>query len=142
MKSIFKKGEISPKFIAQSIENHQSKIQIGAHQTFMGQIRQDISQGRKVVGMSYTAQEEMCNELAEQLREELITKYDLTCIHIYHSLGDIKVGALCFFVFLSGKHRSNTFQALEECVNKVKSNLPIFGKEIYDDESYGWKSNT
>ena len=99
MKSIFKKGEISPKFIAQSIENHQSKIQIGAHQTFMGQIRQDISQGRKVVGMSYTAQEEMCNELAEQLREELITKYDLSCIHIYHSLGYIKVGALCFLFF-------------------------------------------
>ena len=77
--------------------------------------------------MSYTAQEEMCNELAEQLREELITKYDLSCIHIYHSLGILKLEHFAF-CFSSGRHRSNTFHALEECVNKVKSNLPIFGK--------------
>ena len=142
MKNIFKNGAISPKFISESIEKHQSKIKIGAHQTFMGQIRQDKHQHQTVVAISYSAQEEMCNVLAEKLREEMITKYDLSCIHIYHSLGRVNVGELCFFVFLSGRHRSNTFKAIEECVNRVKAELPIFGKEIYEDESHSWKVNT
>ena len=142
MKNIFKNGAISPKFISESIEKHQSKIKIGAHQTFMGQVRQDKHQHQTVVAISYSAQEEMCNVLAEKLREEMITKYDLSCIHIYHSLGRVNVGELCFFVFLSGRHRSNTFKAIEECVNRVKAELPIFGKEIYEDESYSWKVNT
>ena len=142
MKNIFKNGAISPQFISESIEKHQSKIKIGAHQTFMGQIRQDKHQHQTVVAISYSAQEEMCNVLAEKLREEMITKYDLSCIHIYHSLGRVNVGELCFFVFLSGRHRSNTFKAIEECVNRVKAELPIFGKEIYEDESYSWKVNT
>ena len=142
MKNIFKNGAISPKFISESIEKHQSKIKIGAHQTFMGQIRQDKHQHQTVVAISYSAQEEMCNVLAEKLREEMITKYDLSCIHIYHSLGRVNVGELCFFVFLSGRHRSNTFKAIEECVNRIKAELPIFGKEIYEDESHSWKVNT
>ena len=142
MKNIFKTGAISPQFIAESIEKHQSKIKIGAHQTFMGQIRQDQHEEQTVACISYSAQEEMCNVLAEKLREEMITKYDLSCIHIYHSIGRVNVGELCFFVFLSARHRSNTFQAIEECVNRVKAELPIFGKEIYEDESHSWKVNT
>ena len=142
MKNIFKNGAISPQFISESIEKHQSKIKIGAHQTFMGQIRQDQHKQQTVAAISYSAQEEMCNVLAEKLREEMITKYDLSCIHIYHSIGRVNVGELCFFVFLSGRHRSNTFKAIEECVNRIKAELPIFGKQIYQDESHSWKVNT
>ena len=50
MKSIFKKGEISPKFIAQSIENHQSKIQIGAHQTFMVKLGRTFHKAERLSG--------------------------------------------------------------------------------------------
>ena len=62
-------------------------------------------------------------------------------MHIYHSIGKVKAGEICFFVFVSSSHRSPVFQSLEKIVNEIKDRLPIFGKEIFDDKTYQWKVN-
>ena len=62
-------------------------------------------------------------------------------MHIYHSIGKVKAGEFCFFVFVSSSHRSPVFQSLEKIVNEIKDRLPIFGKEIFDDKTYQWKVN-
>ena len=62
-------------------------------------------------------------------------------MHIYHSLGLVNVGEICFFVFVSSEHRSPVFESLREIVNKIKDKLPIFGKELFEDQSHKWKVN-
>ena len=62
-------------------------------------------------------------------------------MHIYHSIGKVKAGEICFFVFVSSSQRSPVFQSLEKIVNEIKDRLPIFGKEIFDDKTYQWKVN-
>ena len=62
-------------------------------------------------------------------------------MHIYHSLGEVKVGQICFFVFISGKHRSNLNNLLKKIVKNIKQKAPIFGKETFEDDSYQWKTN-
>ena len=42
MKNCFKDGAITPEFIATSIAHHQVKTNIGAHQIFLGQVRNDL----------------------------------------------------------------------------------------------------
>ncbi len=42
IKNIFVEGPITPSSIAKSIENHQTKSMIGAHNIFLGQVRADI----------------------------------------------------------------------------------------------------
>ena len=56
-KPIFKQGPISAESIGVSIANHQSKTEIGAHNIFMGQVRADKIEGKKVVAIEYTANE-------------------------------------------------------------------------------------
>ena len=46
IKKVWKQGPISPEFIAQSITKHQIKTQIGAHEIFLGQVREDEYEGR------------------------------------------------------------------------------------------------
>lgn len=140
-KTLFVPGAISPDFIAQSIAKHQSKTTIGAHDIFLGQVRADVIEGKTVTGIEYTAYEEMAEQKMAQIREEIFAKYDLTCMHVYHSLGRVGVGELCLFVFVSAPHRQAAFDGIRDLVERIKKELPVFGREVFEDESYSWKVN-
>ena len=142
MKNIFREGAISAEFIGNSIAKHQSKTNIGAHEIFLGQVRADEIEGKKVSAIEYTAYEDMANEKAHEIREKAFEKFDLTCMHIYHSLGNIEIGEICFFVFASSGHRKNAREAVAFLVDSIKKELPIFGKEIFEGEGHQWKVNT
>lgn len=141
-KSSFIQGAITAEFIGESIAKHQSKTSIGAHNIFLGQVRADDIEGNKVVAIDYTAYEEMAEQSFYEIREAAFAKFDLSCMHIYHSLGLVKVGEICLFVFVSAPRRKVTYEALEFLVEAIKEKAPIFGKEIFEDESYTWKKNT
>ncbi|TXN38415.1 molybdenum cofactor biosynthesis protein MoaE [Flagellimonas hymeniacidonis] len=142
MKNVFMEGAISPDFIANSIAKHQSKTQIGAHDIFLGQVRADEIEGKTVSAIEYTAYEEMANLKFHEIREKTFSKFDITCMHIYHSLGKVGVGEICLFVFVSSPHRRTAFEALEFVVEEIKAHVPVFGKELFEDDSYQWKVNT
>jgi molybdopterin synthase catalytic subunit len=141
-KNIFFQGAISPEKIATSIANHSSKTDIGGHSIFLGQVRADQKEGGKVRAIDYTAYEEMALEKAFEIREDIFSKYPLTCMHIYHSLGEVKVGEICLFVFTSSKHRKAAIDACEELVERIKKELPVWGKELVDNNTSVWKENT
>lgn len=141
IKNIFTEGAISPLFISESIAKHATKKEIGAHSIFLGQIRQDEIEGKAVAAIEYTAYEEMVLEKMHDIREEIFAKYDLTCMHIHHSLGIVKAGEICLFVFTSSKHRVAAMEACNEIVERVKAELQIWGREIFEDESHQWKVN-
>jgi molybdopterin synthase catalytic subunit len=142
IKNVFKEGAISPDFIANSIAKHQSKTQIGAHDIFLGQVRADEIEGKTVSAIEYTAYETMANQKFHEIREVTFSKYEITCMHIYHSLGKVKTGEICLFVFVSSPHRRVAFEALEYVVEEIKAHVPVFGKELFEDDSYQWKVNT
>jgi molybdopterin synthase catalytic subunit len=141
-KNIFVQGAIDPVFIGESIAKHSSKTEIGAHSIFLGQVRNDEIDGKRVSAINYTTYEEMALEKMHEIREGIFEKYPLTCMHIYHSLGGVEAGAISLFVFTSAPHRKAAIHACEEVVEKIKSDLPVWGKEIFEDESYQWKENT
>ena len=141
IKNIFRVGAIDPISISKSIANHQSKTTIGAHSIFLGQVRADVINGNEVEAIEYTAQSEMANIICHEIKEAAFAQYELSCMHIYHSLGTVKTGELCFFVFVSGPHRKSVFEALPQIVDEIKDKLPIFGKEIFKDAAHQWKIN-
>ena len=142
VKNVFVEGAIAPSFIGDSIAKHQSKTQIGAHDIFLGQVRADVIEGKTVGAIEYTAYEDMANLKFHEIRENTFSKFDITCMHIYHSLGKVNVGEICLFVFVSSPHRRTAFEALEYVVEGIKSQVPVFGKELFEDDSYQWKVNT
>jgi molybdopterin synthase catalytic subunit len=76
------------------------------------------------------------------IREDIFAKYDLTCMHVYHSIGKVAAGGISLFVFTSSPHRKAAIDACEEIVERIKAELPVWGKELFDDQSYTWKQNT
>lgn len=141
-KNVFKEGAISSEFIGASIAKHQTKTSIGAHNIFLGQVRADVIDDKEVAAIEYTAYEDMANAKFHEIREATFDKFELTCMHIYHSLGTVKAGEICLFVFVSSPHRKVVFEALEYVVEEIKANVPVFGKEIFEDETHQWKVNS
>jgi molybdopterin synthase catalytic subunit len=141
IKDIFVDGAISAGFIAEQIQKHHTKTDIGAHNIFLGQVRADELGERKVAAIEYTSYKEMALEKMHEIREMIFAKYDLTCMHVYHSLGSVAAGEICLFVFTSSKHRKMAIEGCSELVELIKSELPVWGKEIFEDDSYIWKTN-
>jgi molybdopterin synthase catalytic subunit len=141
IKNVFKEGAITSEFIGNSIRKHQSKTTIGAHNIFLGQVRADVIENKTVVAIEYSAYEDMANEKFDAIREATFKKFDLTCMHIYHSLGAVKAGEICLFVFASSTRRKIVFKAIEYIVEEIKAQVPVFGKEIFEDDTHQWKTN-
>lgn len=142
IKNVFVEGPITPENIASSIAHHQVKTNIGAHDIFLGQVRADEIEGKTVQEIDYSAYEEMANKVFHEIRETAFDKFDLTCMHIYHSKGIVKAGEICLFVFISSAHRKEAMNACQFLVEEIKEKAPVFGKELFEDESHQWKVNT
>jgi molybdopterin synthase catalytic subunit len=141
VKNIFIDGPVTAAFIADQIAAHQSKTAIGGHSIFLGQVRADIAGDKKVAAIEYSSYREMALEIMHTIRESVISKYALSCMHVYHSLGKIIAGEICLFVFTSAPHRKAAIDGCAKTVERLKAELPVWGKEIFEDESFQWKTN-
>ncbi|MBD0294224.1 MAG: molybdenum cofactor biosynthesis protein MoaE [Flavisolibacter sp.] len=140
-KNIFTQGAIPASFIVESIQKHSTQTGIGAHSIFLGQVRSDVTENKKVAAIEYTSYEEMALEKMHEIREAIFAKYPLTCMHVHHSLGRVGAGEISLFVFTSSKHRKAAIDACAETVERIKAELPVWGKEVFEDETYQWKLN-
>ncbi len=142
IKNVFVEGAIKPVFIGDSILKHNSKKNIGAHSIFLGQVRNDTINEQEVTAIEYTSYKDMAEEIFQKIREDIFKKYPLVCMHIYHSLGRVNAGEISLFVFVSAGHRKAAISACEEIVERIKKEVPIWGKEILGDENFQWKENS
>jgi len=137
-KSFLIQGPIKPDFIAAKIAAHQSKTDIGAHAIFLGQVRADETPNGRVTAIDYSAYTEMANEAIFKIKEDAFVSGDIRCLHVYHSMGRVKCGEISLFVFVSSGHRKASMQIMEEVVEKIKADVPIWKKEITDQQKSNW----
>ncbi|HVZ95939.1 MAG TPA: molybdenum cofactor biosynthesis protein MoaE [Chitinophagaceae bacterium] len=104
-------------------------------------MRADVIDDKTVAAIEYSAYTEMALEKMHEIRESIFEKYELTCMHVYHSLGAVKAGGISLFVFTSSAHRQAAIDACNEAVERIKKELPVWGKEIFENETYQWKVN-
>jgi len=135
-------GPVQANFIADSIASHSAKTSIGAHDIFLGQVRNDIINQKEVVAIDYSAYAEMAEDIFHTIREEAFERFQLSCMHIYHSIGRVKAGEIGLFVFVSAPHRNAAFDACRWIVEQIKEKAPVWGKEIFADDTHSWKINT
>jgi molybdopterin synthase catalytic subunit len=140
-KNIFVQGAISAAFVGESIQKHSTQTAIGGHSIFLGQVRADSIEAKKVAAIEYTCYETMALEKMHEIREAIFARYELTCMHVHHSLGRVNAGELCLFVFTSAAHRRSAIDACHETVELIKKELPVWGKELFEDDSHQWKVN-
>jgi molybdopterin synthase catalytic subunit len=141
IKNIFTQGPIPPALVAESLGQHSAKTAIGAHSLFLGQVRADLLGDQRVAAIQYSTYEPMALETMHEIREGIFARYPLTCLHVYHSLGTVRAGEISLFVLASSPHRRAAIDACNEVVEAIKQSLPVWGKEIFDNQDSRWKEN-
>jgi molybdopterin synthase catalytic subunit len=133
-------GPVSTELISRLIENMHERSDSGGHTIFLGQVRADEVNGKKVRAIEYSAYIELVGKEAEKIKEAVFFEFnDVRSIEIIHSTGLVKAGQVSLLVVVSAGHRHQAMQACSKTVELIKEKLPIWKKELYDDDSHLWK---
>ena len=133
-------GPVSQKTISWLIEKINSRTDSGGQMIFLGQVRADEINGKKVKAIEYSAYVELVTAEAEKIKKSIFAEFsDVKSVDIIHSTGIVPAGQISLLVLVSAGHRQQAFQACSKTVDLIKKNLPVWKKEIYNDESYTWK---
>ena len=135
-------GAITPALISAEIKNLSLRKDTGAHSIFLGQVRDDLSKDRKVKLIDYSAYGEMVETEVEKIKEIIRSEFkDVLEIIIVHSTGTVKAGEISMFVLVSAGHRKHAISACQKSVELIKERLPVWKKEIFEDNSHKWQEN-
>jgi molybdopterin synthase catalytic subunit len=135
-------GPISQKVISGLIDNLCKRTDVGGHSLFLGQVRADKIKDRKVVAIEYSSYENMLKVEAEEIKKTILSEFgDVKSVDIIHSNGMVNAGEISLLVLVSAGHRHQAILACSKAVELIKEKLPIWKKEIFDDQSMEWRQN-
>ena len=134
----FADGPVNSEMISELVSGNKSNHKIGAQCMFLGKVRADEKVKSRVQSIHYSAYTEMAEKEIEKIKENAVNEYGPLNINILHSLGEVKCGEISVLVLISSAHREECFGSLKFIVNEIKTKVPIWKKEIYDDGSYRW----
>ena len=119
---------------ARAVEQLVAHDSAGAVVLFAGLTR-DQHQGRGVIQLEYEAHEELALKMLERLRENAISRFQLTRAAVYHRLGKVAIGEASVVIAASSPHRAAAFDGCRFLIDELKTNVPIWKKEYYADSS-------
>ena len=141
-KEFLVKGPISTDVISKHLASLSGLSNCGGHATFMGQVRNDLVDDKKVRAIEYSAYEALVSKEAERIISITESAFsDVEKIEILHSNGIVKAGEVSLFVLVAAGHRDQAFRACRHVVEMIKVHYPVWKKEIFEDESHRWKEN-
>ena len=139
-KKILINGPLEQIAITQLFEKMRDRTDSGGHSVFFGQVREDTIKGKKVKAIEYSAYEGMVEVEADKIIKSVLSEFkDVKSIDILHSTGIVRAGELSLFVLVSAGHRTQAMEACSKTVELIKEKLPVWKKEIFEDESHQWK---
>ncbi|KAK9889783.1 hypothetical protein WA026_007160 [Henosepilachna vigintioctopunctata] len=62
-------------------------------------------------------------------------------IAIYHRVGRVPLKEVSFIIAVSSPHGADAIKAINSCTEQLKNLVPIWEKEMYEEDSTEWKEN-
>lgn len=108
----------------------------GAVVVFLGTVR-DHHEGRPVRGIVYSAYPAMAEALLDRIERELGSLHGAR-VRIEHRLGELGVGEASIGIAVSAPHRAAAYEASRRALERVKTEVPIWKRELYRDGGEAW----
>jgi molybdopterin synthase catalytic subunit len=135
-------GAIDPGTLSDIIGLSQADSGAGAHSLFLGQVRADIIDTREVRAIDYSAYKEMVDTEADRIKKVTTDAFpDIRSIVIVHSTGIVKAGEISLLVLVTAGHRDQATRGCRHVLELIKSNYPVWKKELFDDDTSRWAEN-
>lgn len=110
----------------------------GAVVNFSGTVRADSQGDRRLIALEYEAYEEMAMEQMKLIRQRAIENLKALDVVIAHRLGRLTLGEVSIFVAVFAAHRAEGFEACRWIVDQIKTDAPIWKKDVWSDGTTAW----
>lgn len=104
----------------------------GAIGIFVGFVRR-IEEGKIVERLEYEAFNEILSEKIVELENKIKLFPGIANVKLYHKLGKILPGEDIVYIVVVGRHRKDIWEPLINAVELMKTELPIWKKEVFQD---------
>ena len=109
----------------------------GAIATFTGRVRaKDSADDARTEHLSFEKYEDVAEQRLETIREELTDREGVFEVLMHHRVGLMEDGEDIVFVVVLAGHREEAFRTVEDGINRLKDEVPIFKKETTTDEEF------
>jgi len=133
-------GPISGNLIASLIDKTGEEKSCGGISFFIGQVRDDMINGKIVKAIEYSAYGGMVEAEADKIKAAILREFgEVRSVYIIHSTGIVSAGQVSLLVAVTAEHRKQAMEACSRAVELIKEGLPVWKKEIYEDDSHTWK---
>ncbi|TAK27930.1 MAG: molybdenum cofactor biosynthesis protein MoaE [Chloroflexota bacterium] len=104
----------------------------GAVVTFLGVVRAH-SKGKAVRYLEYEAYAEMAVPKLSEIGQEIHQRWGLERVAIVHRVGHLEIGETAVAIAVGSPHRSEAFEACHYAIDRIKSFVPVWKKEVWED---------
>jgi molybdenum cofactor synthesis domain-containing protein len=119
--------------LARSVEHNAA----GAVVTFGGVVR-DHDGGRGVLELEYTGHP-IAQDVIQEVAADIAGRFEgVRAIAVSHRVGMLKIGDVALGCAVAAEHRKQAFNACSELVDEVKRRLPIWKRQVFDDNTEEW----
>lgn len=104
---------------------------LGAVVTFSGTVR-DETRGRRVVRLEYEAYAAMAEHALARIGAE-VGAAEGSILAVVHRVGVLLPGEAAVVIAAAAAHRAPAFRACEACLERLKREVPIWKREVFED---------
>ncbi|XP_043849312.1 molybdopterin synthase catalytic subunit isoform X2 [Dromiciops gliroides] len=112
----------------------------GAVSLFVGTTRNNF-EGKKVVSLEYEAYVPMAEAEVRKICAAVRQQWPVKHIAVCHRLGLVPVTEASVVIAVSSAHRAASLEAVKYVIDTLKAKVPIWKKELYEEETSSWKRN-
>ena len=105
---------------------------VGGIVTFVGVVR-DNARGKRVRYLEYDAYPEMAEQEMARIAAEVERRWQTNRLAMAHRIGRLEIGECSVVVIVACAHRAEAFEACRYAIDKLKSTVPIWKKEVAED---------
>lgn len=110
----------------------------GGTTLFVGTVRDhDGRPGTAVTRLTYSAHPSAEAEL-RRVAEKVAADFPVRALAAVHRVGELAVGDIAVIVAVSCAHRGEAFAASRRLIDDLKSQVPIWKHQVFDDGSQEW----
>ena len=125
--------QIDVEWLARSVEHDAA----GAVVTFGGVVR-DHDGGRGVLELEYTGHP-IAQDVIHEVATDIAGRFEgVRAIAVSHRVGLLKIGDVALGCAVAAEHRKQAFNACSELVDEVKRRLPIWKRQVFEDNTEEW----
>lgn len=109
----------------------------GAIATFTGRVRaKESADDEPTEHLEFEKYEGVAEQKMATIREELEAREGVHEVLLHHKTGVVTAGEDIVFVVVLAGHRTEAFRAVEDGINRLKEEVPLFKKEVTVGEEF------